>query len=158
MASHARAAKAGHHFIRDQQRPMTACDVRGLPQPPAWLRNHSRRALHERFKHKCRVGIALFLLRRKFLFHQPHAFPGTFPVLARILPFRLRAIERTTIAIRRHHLVRGEQHPAIRLVKQIHMTERHRADGVAVVRAIQGKKPGLGFFAARPAGKFIRQL
>ena len=135
-------AKSRHHFVRNQQRAVAAGDFRGLAQPARRLRNHSRRALHQRFKDKRGVGISLFLLRGEFLFHLADAFPIAFPIFARIGAFRLGAVERTAITIRRHDLVRLEQQPGIAPVKQINVAERDRADGVAVIRAFEGKEFG----------------
>ena len=120
-----------------------------LPQPAARLRNHSRRALHQRLEDKRRVGISLFLLRGKFLFHQADAFPVAFAIFPRVGAFRLGAVERTAIAIRRHDLVRLEQQTGVSLVKQINVAERNRADGVAVIRAFERKKSSAAIFVPR---------
>ena len=115
---------------------------------PARLRNHSRRALNQRLENKRGVGISLSFLRRKFLFHQPDAFPVALAIFAGVGAFRLGAIERTPIAIRRHDLVRLEQQTGIAFVKQINVTERNRADGVAVIGAFERKKSRFNLAAA----------
>ena len=143
---------------------MAARDVRDLPQPARRLRNHSRRALHQRFKHKRGVGISSFLLRGKFLFNLADTFPVALAVFARVGAFRLGAVERTAVAIRRHDLVRLEQQPGVAPVKQINVAERDRADGVAVIRAFEGKKFWLAASsrtlsaAPRAPGEFVGEL
>ena len=130
-------AKSCHHFIRDEQRAMAARDVRHLPQPAAGLRNHSGRTLHQRLEDECGVGISASFLRGELLLHFADTFPVAFPIFARVGAFRLCPVERTAIAIRRHDLVRLEQHSGISLVEQINVAERNRADRVAVIRAVE---------------------
>src|SRR5437868_3096918 len=43
------AAKTSHHFVSDQLCAMASCDLRDAIEPAARLRNHSSRALHQRF-------------------------------------------------------------------------------------------------------------
>ena len=68
---------------------------------------------------------------------QPDAFPVALAIFAGVGAFRLCAIKRTPIAIRRHDLVRLEQQTGITFVKQINVTERNRADSVAVICAFE---------------------
>ena len=82
----------------------------------------------------------LFFLRGKFLFHFADAFPVAFAIFAGIGAFRLGAIERTAIAIRRHDFVGLEKQAGVSFVKQINVAERNRADRVAVIRAVERKE------------------
>jgi len=116
---------------------MAACDFGGAMQPAWRLRNHSRRALHQRFEDERGVGIAFFLLRDEFLFEFIDAFPIALAILARIGPLRLRAIERTAITIWRRYFVRPEQQAGVAFVEQIDVSERDGADGVAVIGAVE---------------------
>ena len=129
--------KPGHDFVGDEQRAVAARDFRHPAQPAARLRNHSCRALNQRFKDKRRVGISLPPLRCEFLFGQPNAFPVAFAIFAGVGAFRLCAIKRTPIAIRRHDLVRLEQQTGITFMEQTNVTERNRADRVAVIGAFE---------------------
>ena len=146
---------------------MAARDFRHPPQPAGRLRNHSRRALNQRLKDERRVGISLSFLRREFLFHQPDAFPVALAIFAGVGAFRLGAIKRTPIAIRRHDLVRLEQQTGITFVEQINVAERNRADGVAVICAFEGQELRLELCtatrrraacAARAPGEFVGEL
>ena len=143
MTRHAGASEPSHHLVCDELRAMPARQIRHLPQPARGLRNHPRRALHQRLEDKRRVRFPALFPRRKFLLHLPHALPVTLAIFARVLPLRRGAVERTAIAVRRHHWVGFEQHPAVGFVEEINMAEAHRANRVAVIRALERKKPGL---------------
>ena len=137
---------------------MAARNFRHAPQPAIGLWNHAGGTLHSRFKHEGGVGISLFLLRGKFLFHLADTFPPAAAIIAGVGAFGLGAVERTTVAIRRHHLIGWKQHSAVSFVKQINVAERDCADGVAVIRAGERKEAGLHRFTARAPGKFVGQL
>src|SRR6202142_2923170 len=110
-------AKSGHHLVRNEQGAVCPGNVGGSAQPARWLRNHARRALHQRLKHKRRVGIPFFLLGRELLFNLADAFPMALPIFARVGAFRLRAVEWAAVKIRRHDLVGLEQQSGITPVK-----------------------------------------
>ena len=137
---------------------MIAGDFRDLAQPTSRLRNHSGRALHQRLEDERRVGISFFLLRGKCFLHEADTFPVAFSILARVIALRFRAIERTTITIRSHHLVSLKQHPAVSFVEQINVAERDRANGVAVIRAVQREKAWIGFCAASAPRELVSKL
>ena len=137
---------------------MAAGDVRDLPQPAVRLRNHARRTLHQRLKHKRGIGISLLLLGGKFLLHLADAFPMALPVFPRVGTFRPGPVERAPVAIRRHHFVGREQQPAVSLVKQINVAKRDRANRVAMIRAGQREKFRRRLLAARSPGEFPGQL
>ena len=116
---------------------MAAGDLCDAFQPAARLRNHSRCALNQGFKDECRIRIPFSFLRREFFLNDINTFPIAFAIFARVGAFRFGAIEWTTIAIRRHDLVRFEQQPGITFVEQIYVPERNRTDGVAMIRAFE---------------------
>ena len=121
------------------------------------MRNHSCRTLHQRLEDKGRVRVAPLLLGLELPLELPNTFPVALPVVARVGAVGLGAIERTPIAIGRHHLVGLEEQARVSLVKQIDVAKGYSAHRVAVVSALQGEELWL-LAAARAARKFVGEL
>src|SRR5205814_909641 len=152
----ARATESSENFVRDQLRAVAARNLGGATQPTGRLGDHSGCALNQRFKYERGVGIAALLLCDNFAFELIDAFPVALAIFAGVGAIGLRAIERATVTIRRRRLVGFEQQTGIRLVKEIDVTERNGADGVAVIRAVERKK-----LRAGPSGaprEFVSEL
>src|SRR5579859_5542582 len=80
----ASSAKTGHDFIGDQQGSMPAGNFGDLAKPADGLRDHARRALHQRFENETRVGLSFALLSGEFLLDLINAFPIAFPMQASV--------------------------------------------------------------------------
>src|SRR5882762_1086595 len=76
--------KSRHYFIRDQQRPVCARNLRHAPQPAARLGDHSGCALHQRLEDEGGVRITAFLLRAESLLNLSDAFPVALAIFPRI--------------------------------------------------------------------------
>ena len=116
---------------------MRSRNVRDLAQPARGLRNHPRCALHERFKHKTSVRVSAFLLGGKLLLDLADAFPVALAIFPRIGALGLRAVERTTVAIGRHHVISLEQQTGVSLMKQSNAAERNGSHSIAVIRTFE---------------------
>ena len=80
---------------------------------------------------------ALAIYKRAILLHPADAFPVALAVVARIGALGLRAVEGTTIAVRRHHAIGLEQQSGVSLMKQINAAERYGSHGIAVIRTFE---------------------
>src|SRR6059036_3517870 len=78
------ATESRHHFIGNQQRPVSPRDLRSATEPPRGLRNHSGCALNQGLEDECGVRISALLLRLKFLLELADTFPVALAILVRI--------------------------------------------------------------------------
>src|SRR5437899_12017630 len=148
------SAKAGQNLVGDQLRAMAAGNCRDTAKPACWLRDHASRALNERLNHHRCVRISAPCLRSKLLLDLSDAFPIAPASIPGIPALRLRAIERTPVAIGRHHPVRFEKQPRVSPVKQFNVAEADRTHGVAVIRVRERQKSWL-LAPTGAAGDFI---
>ena len=151
------AAKAGHHFVGDELGAVSLCNLRDAAKPSLRLRNHSGRPLHTRFDQQRGVVAPAFFAGGELLLHFVNALEVALPGVARVAAFRLGLVERASVTVWRHHLVRLEQHAGVRLVKKVDVPGADRPDRVAVIRAVERKEPRLAG-APRAACELIGKL
>ena len=146
-------AKAGHHFIGDQERAVSAGEIGGAMQPARGLRDHAGGALHQRLENKCGVSDCPFFSARRIFFRLDQCIPNAPAVFAGVGAFGFGAVERAAITIGRGHAVAFEKQTAVGPMKEINMPQADRADGVAMIRAAQ--RPEISAFDRGARGRRI---
>ncbi len=144
------AAKAGHHFIGNQLRAVAADNLGDAAQPACRLGDHAGGALHQGLDDHRGAGISGFFAGGEFFFNERDALVVAFAVIAGIGVFGFGAVKRAAVTVRRHDAVGLEKEAGISLVKEINVPETDSAEGVTVIRALQGKKSGIFGKAGAP--------
>ena len=130
-------AQPGHHLVGDELNAVPPGDSGDPAQPSHRLRDHPGRALQPRLEEHCGVVAAPFFAGGKPLLDLVNAFELALAGVACVVAFRLGLVERAAVAVRRHDLVRLEEHPGVCLVEQVDVTCADRANCVSVVRAVE---------------------
>jgi hypothetical protein len=106
---HPRPAKSRHHLVCHEECPVSTHALGHPSQPSLRLRNHPAAPCISGSKTNPAYGLPWRRPPLQTSLDLVHALPPTTPIKPGISPLRPRPVERTPVAIRRHHAVRLEQ-------------------------------------------------